>query len=681
MANSSSAETLIYAIGAFFTLCLFTYIFSGSSGRYTLVASRFESRKSELMTLNNTDYFQSYPSVDAFSLEDTDKLNSLQGSIATLPKIWGYSQERGNQLFPPYFYPRCSARYPPEDDAWVKLNYTSNTLSMKCPGDFKGKYVTGPIYNITFTNTRELRTHWKVNYYKGNPVPINSTTDWVIGSCNPDNAKFELHQHMPRFSPYVYGRTRYRMETLQNTTGTVRKPLIIAMFTLDSFSRRHFFRKLPGTVGLLNHLEKGERWKVFDFKVHNVIGTDTAENQARVFGESFEGYKNENITTDLLEKDAIWYKLKKKGFATLLGFDPCAFKIVKVLGRRPRADHVSNTFFCANARFGGYTSNKRVTHIQRCIGPHMSHYYLMNYTLTFSQYYRGLNQWAYNHFGAAHEKTGQHASTIDEDLVWYIQEYIQKFSQTHDIVFYIMADHGMRYGNFESDTWAIQEHRLPAFFLLTKRSFLRKIPGSYDTLRHNTERLITKPDIRRSIQFLMDYQYNLEMKPSEDNFVNIFTEKVPDSRRCEDVDIPPWYCSAYEFNTIPNYVFDSSNPAHYSMNSTEKDLSTLLTLLADETIQSLNSKVYSVKLYHKGNLCVKMTLNRIELAIWNRISDDKLLVKILLSIEESPEARLDSWILISTHYDMTVPPMEEENFDPFPVTFEGRKLFGKVRNI
>jgi hypothetical protein len=76
-----------------------------------------------------------------------------------------------------------------------------------------------------------------------------------------------------------------------------------------------------------------------------------------------------------------------------------------------------------------------------------------------------------------------------------------------------------------------------------------------------------------------------------------------------------------------------------------------------------------------------MTLNRIELAIWSRISDDKLLVKILLSIEESPEARLDSWILISTHYDMTVPPMEEENFDPFPVTFEGRKLFGKVRNI
>lgn len=681
MANSSSAETLFYAIGAFFTICVFTYIFSGSSDHYTLVATRFESRKSELITLNNTEYFEVYPSVDTFSLEDTDRLNSLQGSVATVPKIWGYSQERGNQLFPPYFYPRCSDRYPPEDNAWVKLNYTSNTLSMQCPGDFKGKYVTGPIYNITFTNSKELKNHWKVNYYKGNPVPINSTTDWVIGSCHADYSKFELHQHVPRFNPYVYGRTRYRMEALQNTTGTVRKPLIIAMFTLDSFSRRHFFRKLPGTVGLLNHLEKGERWKVFDFKVHNVIGTDTAENQARVFGESFNGYKNENITTDLLGKDAIWYKLKKKGFATLLGFDPCAFKIVKVLGRRPRADYVSNTFFCANARFGGYTSNKKVTHIQRCIGPHMSHYHLMNYTLSFTQYYRGLNQWVYNHYGAAHEKTGQHASTIDEDLVWYIQEYIQKFGQSHDIVFYIMADHGMRYGDFESDTWAIQEHRLPAFFMLTKRSLLRKIPGSYDTLRHNTERLITKPDIRRSIQFLMNYQYNLEMKPSDDNFVNIFTEKVPDSRRCEDVEIPPWYCSGYEFNTVPNYVFNSSNPAHYSMNSAEKDLSSLLTLLADETIQSLNSKVYSVKIYPKGNLCMKMTLNRVELAIWNRILDDKLLIKILLSIEENPEVRLDSWILISTHYDMTVPPMEVENFDPFPVTFEGRKLFGKVRYI
>jgi hypothetical protein len=51
------------------------------------------------------------------------------------------------------------------------------------------------------------------------------------------------------------------------------------MTTLDSLSRRHFFRKLPQTVDYLNELaEDGSGFKVYDFKVHNVIGADTAEN-------------------------------------------------------------------------------------------------------------------------------------------------------------------------------------------------------------------------------------------------------------------------------------------------------------------------------------------------------------------------------------------------------------------
>jgi hypothetical protein len=35
---------------------------------------------------------------------------------------------------------------------------------------------------------------------------------------------------------------------LQKKTKVIRKPMIIAMLTLDSFSRNHFFRKLPLTI-------------------------------------------------------------------------------------------------------------------------------------------------------------------------------------------------------------------------------------------------------------------------------------------------------------------------------------------------------------------------------------------------------------------------------------------------
>jgi hypothetical protein len=57
------------------------------------------------------------------------------------------------------------------------------------------------------------------------------------------------------------------------------------MVGIDSFSRRHFYRKLPTTVNYLNKLRKNENYTVFDFKIHNVMGTDTAENLSNLFGK------------------------------------------------------------------------------------------------------------------------------------------------------------------------------------------------------------------------------------------------------------------------------------------------------------------------------------------------------------------------------------------------------------
>lgn len=327
---------------------------------------------------------------------------------------------------------------------------------------------------------------------------------------------------------------------VENTNKMTEKPLMVLMLTGDSFSRRHFFRKMSKTVNFINDLNQNPDWKVFDFKIHNIIGSDTAENQSRIFGTRFNGFEFEkNLNTDLFGKDAIWSKFIRSGFVTMLGFDPCAFKMHRVIGRMPKADHVSNSFFCANARFSSYKSKKRHNTQQRCIGPYMSHYYLMNYTLSFSELYRGQNQWAYNHYGAAHEATGQHAQTLDKDMTSFLNEYISRFSNSYNIVIFLMADHGMRYGNFLSNSYAIQEHRLPAFFLIGQKSFLDSIEYSYDTLTHNTERLVTKPDIRRTLLFLAGYPYGASREPRTDKFVNLFTEKIEDDRKCEDVEIPP----------------------------------------------------------------------------------------------------------------------------------------------
>jgi hypothetical protein len=96
------------------------------------------------------------------------------------------------------------------------------------------------------------------------------------------------------------------------------------MLSVDSY--RHFFRKMEHTINFLNELNSGGMYKVFDFKLHNVIGTDTAENMSRVFGAGYHGFKKKRKTAKALPKDlfgeeAIWHLLKEQGFMTMIGFD------------------------------------------------------------------------------------------------------------------------------------------------------------------------------------------------------------------------------------------------------------------------------------------------------------------------------------------------------------------------
>ena len=95
--------------------------------------------------------------------------------------------------------------------------------------------------------------------------------------------------------------------------------MIILVLTVDSFSRRHFFRKLPETVKFLNQLRQEQKYAVFDFKLHNIIGANTPENTSRIFQAKLPKYtesaENENSET------LIWNILKDLGFTTMIGFD------------------------------------------------------------------------------------------------------------------------------------------------------------------------------------------------------------------------------------------------------------------------------------------------------------------------------------------------------------------------
>jgi hypothetical protein len=656
----------------------------------------------EGQTISNEDFLATH-NHSTFRIEDPLLLEHLRERVAALPKVYGYSDLEAAELFPPYIYPHCSESYNEDTRNWIALNYSTNQIEMHCEGEFPGMFLVGPHQNITFTNPSELRSYWTVYLYPGTPVAINSWIEWAIGSCHKSPTKFELQFTEPRFREFAYNRTKYFQTKTLNESGAMRaRPLIIAMITLDSFSRRHFFRKLPKSVDFLNTLEAEGTWKVFDFKIHNIVGTDTAENQAHLFGDKFNGYSPQSTLEavgDLFGHDAIWYKLRKKGFISLLGMDACPYKLVQVIGRAPRADHIVNPFYCANTVYGGFSSKKKASTVQRCIGPVMSHWYLMNYTLAFSEKYQDLNQFAYNHLTAAHEQTGQHAATLDDDLVWYMNQYLTKFPES-DLVMYVVADHGMRYGDFLFGTSAIQEHRLPVFFMIASHKHLKTIPNSYDTLHHNTQRLTTKGDLRRSVFYLAARQYNQTIDSSK-IYIDLFSEKAADTRICEDALIPEWYCSAYDLTPLSKLAYDPTYPDYETRQPEEAEMGALIRYLGPQVISSLNDNVNS-PFHRMPGLCQKLTLRSVELVIYSQIKTAgftsscqglscpqstttqeprKLLLKLLLTVTQHPDVKLDAWVLLSDLTNHETPPMEIENFPPFPVVFRNSKLFAKIISV
>mmetsp|Transcript_27771 Transcript_27771/g.27464 ORF Transcript_27771/g.27464 Transcript_27771/m.27464 type:complete len:106 (-) Transcript_27771:1191-1508(-) len=100
----------------------------------------------------------------------------------------------------------------------------------------------------------------------------------------------------PQFNKTAYDYAKNRTEG---------KPKIIFMLTLDSMSRRHFFRKMPKTIDFLNSLNHNESdYWAFDFKLHNILGPNSVGNQVPIFGgkdrfvETFEGDQNVDYLGD-----------------------------------------------------------------------------------------------------------------------------------------------------------------------------------------------------------------------------------------------------------------------------------------------------------------------------------------------------------------------------------------------
>lgn len=581
----------------------------------------------------------------SLNVYDTKEYRKLH--ISSAPKVFGYSEDKGNELFPEFIYPNC----PSKDNYGLYIDYSKNKFYYNCTQK-NGFIIVGPKSKITVTNPPYTK-FFVSKYSLDDEVQISYNNDFSLGWCGKSKGEDATDYFLsPRMRKASY---KAAIEK-----SSLKKPLIILFITPDSLSRNHFFRKLKTTVSYLSSLKN---YQVYDYKFHNIIGADTSENQMRVFGEewvkNFEGDQN----IDYHGPKAIWKILKNLGFVTLWGTDACADNVPKSMGRIPEVDNVVNLFFCSQYIFGKYRGAKQLLYKQRCLGDKMPHSYLMEYSLNFTKMYPKANQWIYNHFTAAHEGSGQHAQTLDVDLANYIKKYLTDFKETHEIAIFLCSDHGMRYGDFMSDSDSIQEHRLPACFTIISDDLIRSQNFNREIMAANSFKLTTKPDLRRTmLELASDYTGNL-ISPGylQKSYYNFLKTSIPDNRTCEDAKIPIWFCASFTPKNIEkNIILGKDN-----LTPKEITLKKLIEEIIVRVIDYINMNSYQ-NYYSKNNfLCQKVSLKVINSVNFVEISSSSYVVRIIFDITEDENANFDSWVEIS-----------KKSGDP--LIFLGEKMFSKV---
>lgn len=95
------------------------------------------------------------------------------------------------------------------------------------------------------------------------------------------------------------------------------------------------------------------------------------------------------------------------------------------------------------------------------------------------------------------------------------------------MLLFIMADHGMRYGDWFKLLDGSHEHKLPSLFIIGSNSLLDDIPFSYDILNHNSYRLTSKLDLNKTLRHITLLPYNQNLSKYHfpgfnDNIVSLF---------------------------------------------------------------------------------------------------------------------------------------------------------------
>ena len=404
-------------------------------------------------------------------------------------------------------------------------------------------------------------------------APVDTgEVEYAFGRCTKGKKEAVLVNKFNETAAKRAARITESLRSELNVTST--RPLAVYLLVFDSVSRQHFYRNFPQTVDFLNSVydtEYQQHYHIYDFVISNTHGENTQPNmvpwlygfglkymQALLQGLSIHRPQDQPRYLELQE-EALWKVFERHGFVTLFGFDTVWDFLVHSTGRRIATDHMVSNFYHACRKLFGYMD---FIERQRCIGLHNAHYYSLNYLLQFNDNYQGYSRFAYMHLSPGHERSGTVIRTADYDTQQFLQQLLdtQKQRPDEDFLLVLASDHGKHSNEWDKSYEGFLENQLPLHLLFASSPLVQRL-GADTLLRHNSQRLVSRLDWHVSFRHMATFPYgqllpnsslynSWKLRTDSPNALSVFLEAVPDSRTCEDVDIPAHYCSCLDFEEI-----------------------------------------------------------------------------------------------------------------------------------
>ena len=573
----------------------------------------------------------------SFHIDDTDKI--MKSRLKCIPNSFGYRQDEGNKIFPKYNYRACK-EITGISSQLIKVDTEQRKFSANCPRRV-WKLISGPYSQDKFVDYTDIGI--KESTFNG-PF-TDKVVEFVFGHCKDDKKEYMNVLLDPVFNAAAYNKAKEKI--------LPGRPKIIYFINLDSISRKHFFRKLPTVINSLNNLNKTyPHMAAYDFKYHNIFGLSSIENQIPIL-DKYE--KNpprlSGKPKDKFGKEALWNVLREKGYISLIGSDDCENEYSGVIGKNPNVDYSVRQFYCIAKKLNLY--NYWTDSLKpKCIGQYTNHYYLLQYVHSVARLNQGVNQFFYIHLNAGNEKTGQHANTLDNDLAYFIEQFLNEYGEENDIAIFLQADRGNI--NYKSNHGidGNMEFKLPALFLIIEKDILKDFPYSYHTLQENSERLILKQDLRETILAIA----GIEEKTN--GSINIISEISPLSRDCGNLLLSSEYCTCK--NKMREII---------QLTDTQSLLVDRLKAYAEYEINSL---AYSVEKNYIHKICKKIILDQVQTIYHSELSSVIELYRMNITSSTTKNIKFEVDFFISSDQKMinlhnSTYRIENLVFDSFPI--------------